>query len=125
MTLPRLTGAIRAFGSIADRELLEADTSDDILRKRKACAEEEASQGLTWKLLSTTVQQYAESENKEEATKELRNLISVSRDIGICPCVCVCVCVWFQCWYNVGRKSKFIFVVFLVTISCDLSVTWS
>ena len=83
MALPRMTGAIRAFGNIADSELLENDVSNDIIRKRKICADEESAQGLTWKQLSRTVTQCAEADGKD-ATKELRNLISVARDIGMC-----------------------------------------
>ena len=83
MALPRLTGAIRAFGNIADSELLEADVSGDIGRKRRVCADEESAQGLTWKHLSTTVLRLGEKDN-QVVTKELRNLISTARDIGMC-----------------------------------------
>ena len=78
MSLPRLTGAVRAFGPVSS-EGPESDASnDDLLMKRQQRAKRESEQGLTWSFLARTIKR----KSGDAVTEKLRQLTHIAREMG-------------------------------------------
>ena len=81
MALPRLTGAIRAFGDVCALGETQGGTDRELTHKRRQVAALKAEEGLTWGKLARTVRQAA-SADERQVNNSLRDLINAARDMS-------------------------------------------
>ena len=81
MSLPRLTGALRAFAVVDDAEI--DIKNDDLIVKRLQKAKQQSESGVSWKHLSTVVQRHATDVSEHEIKDMLRELNCLAREMGI------------------------------------------
>jgi len=81
MSLPRLTGALRAFAGVSPKFTNSLDDSDDLTVKRKHQAERQLKDSISWSHLTMLVRNGASSEKKSCSAK-LQQLLNVAREIG-------------------------------------------
>ncbi|XP_072018769.1 LOW QUALITY PROTEIN: activating signal cointegrator 1 complex subunit 3-like [Amphiura filiformis] len=80
MSLPRLTGALRAFSNVTPQESATQYQKADLVSKKRQRVARQAKEGLTWVKLSQQVHKQSE-QHKSEVTNELRKVIHLAREI--------------------------------------------
>ena len=85
MSLPRLTGALRAFSDVAASEPVATESSainrQKELQLKRQQAKQTSSQSQAWKRLVDTIQKKT-SVSQSEVTAILRELLNATRQIG-------------------------------------------
>jgi hypothetical protein len=84
MALPRLTGALRAFGEVSAEDGYDALPSleEELAWKRRVRAQKLAEEGLSWQKLAQTVQKHSKV-GTHDTIAALRELTHVTREIGL------------------------------------------
>ena len=81
MSLPRLTGALRAFSNVTPDDSAAQYQDTDLVTKKRQRAARQAKEGLTWIKLSQEVHRHS-TQHKTEVTNELRQVVHLAREIG-------------------------------------------
>ena len=80
-TLPRLTGAIRAFTLPTEDESNKVHLEREQLKAKRNARNRKHTSGVSWTLLKRTIEQKAVVD-KDMSSKFLHDLKSVAREIG-------------------------------------------
>ena len=81
MTLPRLTGALRAFTNVTAAEESDQSSEIDLVSKKRQRIARRAREGLTWEKLSGQLTSRS-TQHKADVTAGLRQVVHLAREIG-------------------------------------------
>ena len=79
MSLPRLTGALRAFAGVTPESQFHQGV--DLVSKKRQRVARQAKEGLTWSKLQHEIHTHSDL-HRAEVTNELRKVIHLAREIG-------------------------------------------
>ena len=83
MSLPRLTGALRAFAPITtEDEVANVDVQKQLMFKRQQNSHRFGGQGLTLQQLVIVIKRHARDIHPDEITERTRELTHIAREIG-------------------------------------------
>ena len=84
LELPRLTGALRAFGSVTSQDEIESpDSLNDLIQRKSLALERQKEKSLSWKDLTSFFRQNAISVSNSDLNSTLKQLIATAKSIGM------------------------------------------
>ena len=78
--LPRLTGALRAFGMVSSQE--ESLPADDLTERKSLILKKQKAQSLSWESLTSFIKKNASGISHSEISGVIKQLIATAKLIG-------------------------------------------